>query len=211
MKTTITILLAASFGAFAFGDEAKAESCPWDMVWDRAQGDCVYYQPGNSGSGSTTTNNNGAQAGSIAGSNATGGNGGGGQGGNASQGQQQGQSQAASANNRINIDNRTRQSAAQAAPVIMGGYGPANCFGDTNPSGQFGASMQAFGWGVTANSSKASNVCAVAQLAGPAAAIGYLQKMDPNVPRNITVMQPTGRVTCPSTHPIYVDGKGCRK
>lgn len=204
MKTTITILFAASFGAFAFVDEAKAESCPWDMVWDRAKGDCVYYQPG--GSGSTTTNNNGAQAGAIAGANATGGNG---YGGSASQGQQQ--SQAASANNRVTIDNRTRQSAAQAAPVIMGGYGPSNCFGDTNPSGQFGASMQVFGWGVTANSSKASNVCAVAQIAGPAAAIGYLQKMDPNVPRNITVMQPTGRLTCPATHPVLVPGKGCRK
>lgn len=169
------------------------------------------------------TNNNGATAGAVSGSNssATGGNaaggnatatgGRGGAGGNATQGQQQGQRQAANANNRISIDNSTRQAAAQAAPVIMGGYGPANCFGDTNPSGQFGASMQVFGWGVTANSNKASNVCAIAQLAGPAAAIGYLQKMDPNVPRAVTVMRPTGRVTCPATYPIYVEGKGCRK
>lgn len=127
------------------------------------------------------------------------------------QGQQQGQTQQASANNRINIDNRTRQSAAQAAPVILGGYGPANCFGDTNPSGQFGASMQLFGWGVTANSSKASNVCAAYAIGGPAMAIGYLQRMDPNMPRRVTVEQPTGRVTCPATHPVYVEGKGCRK
>lgn len=127
------------------------------------------------------------------------------------QGQQQGQTQQASANNRINIDNRTRQSAAQAAPVILGGYGPANCFGDTNPSGQFGASMQVFGWGVTANSSKASNVCAAYAIGGPAMAIGYLQRMDPNMPRWVTVEQPTGRVTCPATHPVYVEGKGCRK
>lgn len=215
MKNLFIATGAIAFAALAYTGEAKAESCPWDMVWDRAKGDCVYYQPGNGGSGSTTTtNNNGAQAGAIAGSNATGGNGyggAGGQGGNATQGQQQGQSQAASANNRINIDNRTRQSAAQAAPVIMGGYGPANCFGDTNPSGQFGASMQVFGWGVSANSSKASNVCAIAQIAGPAAAVAYLQRMDPNMPRNVTVMQPTGRVTCPATHPIYVEGKGCRK
>jgi len=127
------------------------------------------------------------------------------------QGQQQGQTQQASANNRINIDNRTRQSAAQAAPVILGGYGPASCFGDTNPSGQFGASMQVFGWGVTANSSKASNVCAAYAIGGPAMAIGYLQRMDPNMPRRVTVEQPTGRVTCPATHPVYVEGKGCRK
>ena len=95
--------------------------------------------------------------------------------------------------------------------MILGGYGPANCFGDTNPSGQFGASMQVFGWGVTANSSKASNVCAAYAIGGPAMAIGYLQRMDPNMPRRVTVEQPTGRVTCPATHPVYVEGKGCRK
>lgn len=153
-----------------------------------------------------------------AGGNATGGAGGhatGGQatagGGRAQQGQKQDQYQQASANNRINIDNRTRQSAAQAAPVILGGYGPQNCMGDINPSGQFGASVQVFGWGVTANSSKASNICAITALAGPAAGIAYLQRMDPNIPRNITVMQPTGRVTCPASHPVYVPEKGCRK
>lgn len=29
--------------------------------------------------------------------------------------------------------------------------------------------------------------------------------------RRVTVEQPTGRVTCPATHPVYVEGKGCRK
>lgn len=37
------------------------------------------------------------------------------------------------------------------------------------------------------------------------------KRMDPNMPRRVTVMQPTGRVTCPATHPVYVAGKGCRK
>ncbi|TWI32771.1 hypothetical protein [Paracoccus sulfuroxidans] len=127
------------------------------------------------------------------------------------QGQQQGQYQQASANNSIRIDNRTRQSAAQAAPVILGGYGQQNCFGDTNSSGQFGASMQVFGWGVSANSSKASNVCAAYAIGGPAMAVGYLQRMDPNMPRRVTVEQPTGRLTCPASHPVYVPEKGCRK
>lgn len=78
---------------------------------------------------------------------------------------------------------RIKHAASMAAPVMMGGYGPANCFGDTNPSGQFGASIQTFGWGVTANRSKASNVCAMVAIAGPTAALSYLANVDPNVRR----------------------------
>ena len=63
------------------------------------------------------------------------------------------------------------------------GYGGQNCLGDTNPSGQFGASIQTFGWGVTANSMKASNVCAMLKIAGGRAALAYLAGMDPNARR----------------------------
>ena len=85
----------------------------------------------------------------------------------------------------VNNTNKTRikHAASTAAPVMMGGYGPGNCFGDTNPSGQFGASIQTFGWGVTANSSKASNICAMVAIAGPKAALSYLANVDPNVRR----------------------------
>ena len=85
----------------------------------------------------------------------------------------------------VNNTNKTRikHAASTAAPVMMGGYGPGNCFGDTNPSGQFGASIQTFGWGVTANSSKASNICAMVAIAGPQAALSYLANVDPNVRR----------------------------
>ena len=85
----------------------------------------------------------------------------------------------------VNNTNKTRikHAASTAAPVMMGGYGPGNCFGDTNPSGAFGASIQTFGWGVTANSSKASNVCAMVAIAGPKAALSYLANVDPNVRR----------------------------
>lgn len=85
----------------------------------------------------------------------------------------------------VNNTNKTRikHAASMAAPVMMGGYGPGNCFGDTNPSGQFGASIQTFGWGVTANRSKASNVCALVAIAGPTAALSYLANVDPNVRR----------------------------
>lgn len=85
----------------------------------------------------------------------------------------------------VNNTNKTRikHAASMAAPVMMGGYGPGNCFGDTNPSGQFGASIQTFGWGVTANRSKASNICAMVAIAGPKAALSYLANVDHNVRR----------------------------
>ena len=87
--------------------------------------------------------------------------------------------------NNVSVSNSTRikHAASTAAPVMMGGYGPGNCFGDTNPSGAFGASIQTFGWGVTANSSKASNICAMVAIAGPNAALSYLANVDPNVRR----------------------------
>ena len=87
--------------------------------------------------------------------------------------------------NNVSVSNSTRikHAASTAAPVMMGGYGPGNCFGDTNPSGAFGASIQTFGWGVTANSSKASNICAMVAIAGPKAALSYLANVDPNVRR----------------------------
>ena len=85
----------------------------------------------------------------------------------------------------VNNTNKTRikHAASMAAPVMTSGYGPGNCFGDTNPSGQFGASIQTFGWGVTANSSKASNICAMVAIAGPKSALSYLANVDPNVRR----------------------------
>ena len=85
----------------------------------------------------------------------------------------------------VNNTNKTRikHAASMAAPVMLSGYGPATCFGDTNPSGLFGASIQTFGWGVTANASKASNLCAMVAIAGPQAALSYLANVDPNVRR----------------------------
>ena len=110
----------------------------------------------------------------------------------------------------VNNQTRSRASASSAIAPQLNGYSFPNCFGDTNPSGSFTAGMQTFGWGVSAGSSKASNVCAVAALAGPEAALRYLQRMDRNVPRNITIQQQT-TVRCPASHPVFVEGKGCRK
>ncbi len=149
---------------------------------------------GNGGAGGSAT---GGQGGS--GGNATGGT---------SFGSTQGQAQSARTGD-ISIRNRAAASSAIAAPLP--GYGPANCFGDTNPSGSFSAAFGNIFAGASASSQKASNICAVAALGGPALAIGYLQRMDPNMPRSVTVMQPTGRVACPPSHPVYVEGRGCRK
>ena len=168
---------------------------------------------GNSSADSTSNSNSNATGGSsTSNSNATGGAGGsstsnatGGAGGS---------SVATNGNQTTNVDASSRTTIRQAANVAnsiqLPGYGGQNCFGDTNPSGGFTANVTWLGGSASAGSSKASNVCAVAALAGNAAAIGYLQRMDPNVPRAITVMQPTGRVICPANHPIYVEGKGCK-
>ena len=90
-------------------------------------------------------------------------------------------------NSTTNVDasQRTtiRHAANTAAMIDSQGYGGQNCLGDTNPSGQFGASMQTFGWGVTANSMKASNVCALLKIGGERAALAYLAGMDPNARR----------------------------
>lgn len=130
----------------------------------------------------------------------------------------------------VNNTNKTRikHAANTAAPVMMGGYGPANCFGDTNPSGQFGASIQTFGWGVTANRSKTSNVCAAYAIAGPQGAIGYLAQQDPSfrsvaiangwavtksqaAQQAVNVSKPAAnrqRITCPADHPNLREVRG---
>ena len=81
----------------------------------------------------------------------------------------------------VNVDAsvRNRQAAASAATVIPGGYGGQNCFGDTNPSGSFGMSVQIMGGGAAANRMKQSNVCAAAALGGNSLGIAYLAKQDP--------------------------------
>ena len=126
-------------------------------------------------SGSTSTATGGSSVAGVTGS------------GNSSSSSTSGVSGSGNSTNSTTVNNtnktRIKHAASTAAPVMMGGYGPGNCFGDTNPSGQFGASMQTFGWGVTANRSKASNVCAMVAIAGPTAALSYLANVDPNVRR----------------------------
>ena len=110
-----------------------------------------------------------------------------------------------------------------------GGQGGAGgSIGDTTAtSGSFGASIQTFGWGVTANRSKASNVCAAYAIAGPQGAIGYLAQQDPafrsvalangwavkksQVGKNAEpapVAAPRQRITCPASHPNLRDVRG---
>ena len=136
---------------------------------------------------------------------------------------------AGSGNSNVNVRNSTKikHAANTAAMIDMQGYGTANCFGDTNPSGQFGASIQTFGWGVTANRSKASNVCAAYAIAGPQGAIGYLAQQDPSF-RSVAIAngwavtksqaakqaanasKPAAnqRITCPADHPNLREVRG---
>lgn len=197
-------IIAAVFAALPFTAQANGIQCP-DGSWRDSPTHCPTapqpqpQQPGAVGVGvGIGTGGHGGSGGHATGGTSFG----------STQGQQQGQA--------VNVQQggvsiRNRASAASAIAPQLGGYGMPNCFGDTNPSGSFVAAWQAFGFGAASGSMKASNICAVYAIAGEAAAIGYLQRMDPNMPRPITVMEPTGRVTCPASHPVYVEGRGCRK
>lgn len=109
-----------------------------------------------------------------------------------------------------NIDTRSRAVASSAFAAPLAGYGLPNCFGDTNPSGQLSASFAGILAGGAVSASKAHNVCAVYALMGREAAIQYLMRTDNKLPRQV-IIQHTTRVSCPVSHPIYVEGKGCKK
>lgn len=229
LKLTVA---AAALATIGFSAPALAENCPWDMVWSPSQRDCIYLPetPGSAGGSNTNTNSStstsGATAGAVAGaiSGSQSGANASATGGNASATGGRASSDSSNRNSvTVNQRTRIRHSAAGAAQATIAGYGPGNCFGDTNPSGSFSAAMQTFGWGVTAGSSKASNICAIYAVGGERAALAYLAAMDPNAhralvaaglvttpSRNAAAPAPV-RVTCPATHPVYVAGKGCRK
>lgn len=200
-----TIIAALAFTAWTTVPAAATGVQCTDGRWVPDYSQCPDYtqQPGAVGVGVGVGTGIGGQGG-AGGSGGAGGNATGGTSFGSTQGQQQGQA--------VNVQQggvsiRNRASAASAIAPQLGGYGMPNCFGDTNPSGSFVAAWQAFGLGAASGSMKASNICAVYAIAGEAAAIGYLQRMDPNMPRPITVMEPTGRVACPAGSTW--DGRGC--
>lgn len=84
-----------------------------------------------------------------------------------------------SGNSNVRVDNSTRQAAQTVIAPDLNGYGAANCFGDTNPSGSFSAGFGNALFQATAARSKPSNVCAAYAVAGPRGAIGYLSQVDP--------------------------------
>lgn len=125
----------------------------------------------------------------------------------------------------VNNSTSVRHSAASAIAPSVGVAVGQNCFGDAGASGGFSAAISTFGWGVSAGATKPANICAVYAVGGPAAAAAYLSAMDPAARRALiaagVVTTPSrvkagqtaqqARVTCPATHPVYVEGKGCRK
>lgn len=113
--------------------------------------------------------------------------------------QRQGQRQSARTGDvRVDASNNSRYEEAANTVIAPGlnGYGPGNCFGDTNPSGSF-----SMGWGIigaqaTGARSKPSNICAATALMGPVGGIVYgAQQGDPAF-RAAAIA--TGYVTTPS-------------
>lgn len=149
----------------------------------------------------------------------------GGSGGNATGGTSFGgnQNQNATANSganartgNISVNNNSRAAASSAIAPNLGGYGFPNCFGDTNPSGSFTAAFGNVFASASAGSMKASNICAIYAIGGEEAAMRYLIRMDPALRGGLfsrsapmTVNRTT--VRCPDSHPIYVEGKGCKR
>lgn len=107
----------------------------------------------------------------------------------------------------ITIDNRTRQAASSAAAVTLPSNLTANCFGDVNPSGSFGASIQFFGGGAAASRSKASNVCAAYAIGGPELALRYLQRADNSMPRPVTLERQSAPYCADPAYPNMRNGR----
>ena len=202
MKTNIKAkafsFIAAAIGVYLLASPAMAYlNCPSGTV--EMNGQCVVVDNGTNppGSTNTATGGQGGAGGSVGDTTATSGSTSTATGGssvagvtgsgNSSSSSTSGVTGSGNSTNSTTVNNtnktRIKHAASMAAPVMTSGYGPGNCFGDTNPSGQFGASIQTFGWGVTANSSKASNICAMVAIAGPKSALSYLANVDPNVRR----------------------------
>lgn len=200
MKTAIIAALA--FTAWTTVPAAATGVQCTDGRWVPDYSQCPDYtqQPGAVGVGVGVGTGIGVGTGGQGGSGGAGGNATGG----TSFGSTQGQAQSARTGD-ITIRNRAAASAAIAAPLPSGGL--PNCFGDTNSSGSFSAAFGNIFAGASASSHKASNVCAAYAIGGPELALRYLQRMDPSMPRSITVQQPTGRVSCPAGSTW--DGRGC--
>ena len=199
-------IIAAVFAALPFTSQANGIQCP-DGSWRDSPTHCPTapqpqpQAPGAVGVGvGIGTGGHGGSGGHATGGTSFG--------GNQSQAQQQGQSVNVQQGG-INIRNRSAASAAIAAPLP--GTGMPNCFGDINPSGSFSAAFGNIFAGASASSQKASNICAAYAIGGEELALRYLQRMDPSMPRSVVVNRPTGRITCPASHPVYVEGRGCRQ
>ena len=232
------LMISAAFAAMAFAcapAHANGVQCPdgsWrdDAKWCPLAPQPQPQQPGAVGVGvgvgtgvgiGTGTGVGHGGAGGAGGNGGGGGHGGGG--GNATGGtsfgsnQQQGQS-AVARNGAITLNSNSRAAAGSAIAPQLGGYGLPNCFGDTNPSGSFSAAYQGLLFGGAAASMKASNICAVYAIGGEEAAMRYLIRMDPafrdgilSGPVQMPINRPTGRLVCPASHPVYVEGKGCAR
>ncbi len=220
------LLISAAFAAMAFAyapAHANGIQCPdgsWrdDAKWCPVAPQPQPQQPGAVGVGVGVGTGVGIGSGTGIGTGGAGGNGGNATGGTSFGGNQsQGQS-AVARNGNITLNSNSRAAAGSAIAPQLGGYGLPNCFGDINPSGSFSAAYQGLLFGGAAASMKASNICAVYAIGGEEAAMRYLIRMDPafrdgilSGPVQMPTNRPTGRLVCPASHPVYVEGRGCKR
>lgn len=210
-KTAIALCLAAiGFGCSPAA--ANGVQCPDGSYRDDAKWCPVAPTPQPQPSPGAVGVGVGVGIGTGGAGGAGGGGGSGGNGGNATggtsfggnQGQQQGQSVNVQQGG-VSIRNRAAASAAIAAPLPSGGF--PNCFGDPNSSGSFSAAFGNVFAGASASSHKASNVCAAYAIGGPELALRYLQRMDPSMPKRVTIGVPRETGACPAGSSW--DGRGC--
>lgn len=220
-------LISAAFATMAFScapTHANGVQCWPNGPWHDDPSHCPVapqpqpQQPGAVGVGVGVGTGVGIGTGTGVGHGGAGGNGGNATGGTSFGGNQsQGQS-AVARNGNITLNSNSRAAAGSAIAPQLGGYGLPNCFGDTNPSGSFSAAYQGLLFGGAAASMKASNICAVYAIGGEEAAMRYLIRMDPafrdgilSGPVRMPINRPTGRLVCPASHPVYVEGRGCKR
>ena len=162
-------------------------------------------------SGSTSTATGGSSVAGVTGS------------GNSSSSSTSGVSGSGNSTNSTTVNNtnktRIKHAASTAAPALIQNTGNTLCDG----GGSFSASVQTFGWGISAANKKGDRFCQLLATFGPQVAGAYIAEKDNAAKRAmlnngaaITSRQaasPGARVVvrCPDSHPVFVEGRGCRK
>ena len=219
MPTFTTIIKIVAALTLISGGAALAENNPPVVIPPTIQdgGDITNTLTGGSigdttaTSGSTSTATGGSSVAGVTGS------------GNSSSSSTSGVSGSGNSTNSTTVNNtnktRIKHAASTAAPALIQNTGNTLCDG----GGSFSASVQTFGWGISAANKKGDRFCQLLATFGPQVAGAYIAEKDNAAKRAmlnngaaITSRQaasPGARVVvrCPDSHPVFVEGRGCRK